>query len=85
MQDANIRYVTLGCVLLGAVSACIGVFAFFRKQALVGDAVAHALLPGVCIAFIVSGEKTMSSLLLGATVSGALALFFYAVSAENQA
>ena len=74
LQDANIRNVALGCMLLGAVSASVGSFAFFRKQALVGDAVAHALLPGVCLAFLWIGEKAFSGLLLGAFLSGLAAL-----------
>ena len=74
LQDANIRYVALGCMLLGAVSASVGSFAFLRKQALVGDAVAHALLPGICVAFLLVGKKMFAGLLLGAFLSGLLAL-----------
>lgn len=74
LQDVNVRYVVLGCLMLGGVSGFVGSFAFFQKQALVGDAVAHALLPGICIAFLWSGEKVFAGLLLGAMGSGLLAL-----------
>ena len=74
LQDANVRHVVLGCLLLGIISAWIGGFAFLRKQALVGDAVAHALLPGVCLAFLWSGEKNFAFLLIGAMATGLLAL-----------
>ncbi|EJF07971.1 iron chelate uptake ABC transporter family permease subunit, partial [Pontibacter sp. BAB1700] len=42
--------------------------------ALVGDAVAHAVLPGVCLAFILSGTKNPFILLIGAFVTGWLSL-----------
>lgn len=72
--DANIRYVTLGSVLLAASSAVVGCFTLLRKRALVGDAVAHSVLPGVCLAFILSGTKNPLILLAGAFVTGWLSL-----------
>ncbi|MBF8962170.1 metal ABC transporter permease [Pontibacter sp. FD36] len=72
--DANIRYVALGSVLLAASSAVVGCFTLLRKRALVGDAVAHAVLPGVCLAFILSGTKNPFILLIGAFVTGWLSL-----------
>lgn len=72
--DANIRYVTLGSVLLAASSAVVGCFTLLRKRALVGDAVAHAVLPGVCLAFILSGTKNPFLLLIGAFVTGWISL-----------
>ncbi|MEJ8801959.1 metal ABC transporter permease [Pontibacter sp. H249] len=72
--DANVRYVTIGSVLLAASSAVVGCFTLLRKRALVGDAVAHAVLPGVCLAFILSGTKNPLILLLGAFVTGWLSL-----------
>ncbi|RIJ41831.1 metal ABC transporter permease [Pontibacter oryzae] len=73
-SDTNIRYVTLGSVLLASSSAVVGCFTLLRKRALVGDAVAHAVLPGVCLAFILSGTKNPFILLLGAFVTGWLSL-----------
>jgi manganese/zinc/iron transport system permease protein len=72
--DANIRYVTLGSVLLASSSAVVGCFTLLRKRALVGDAVAHAVLPGVCLAFILSGTKNPFILLVGAFITGWLSL-----------
>lgn len=73
--DPNVRMVTLGTVVLGAAAAVVGSFAFLRKRALVGDAVAHAILPGIVLAFVVSGMKNPLVLLIGAFASGWLALF----------
>ncbi|MEQ9658555.1 metal ABC transporter permease [Fulvivirga sp.] len=48
-SDPNVRYVVLGSILITASSAIVGSFTFLKKKALVGDAVAHAVLPGVCV------------------------------------
>ncbi len=73
-SNPNVRYVTAGMVLLGICSGVVGVFTFLRKRALVGDAVAHSVLPGICLAFILSGTKNPVLLLTGAFISGWLSL-----------
>ena len=72
-QDANVRYVVVGSMLLGAGSAVLGSFAFLRKRALLGDALAHASLPGVCLSFMAFQSKNPAVLLLGAMLTGWLA------------
>lgn len=74
MLSPNTFYVLLGSILLTASTALVGTFTLLRKRALVGDAVAHAVLPGVCLAFLAQGEKNPWVLLLGASVTGWLAL-----------
>jgi manganese/zinc/iron transport system permease protein len=73
LQDANVRYVLAGSILLGAGSAVLGCFAFLRKRALLGDALAHASLPGVCLAFMLFQSKNPLLLLVGAMVTGWMA------------
>jgi manganese/zinc/iron transport system permease protein len=72
--DPNVRYVVLGTLLLTGSTAMIGSFALLKKKVLVGDAIAHAVLPGVCLAFIVTGTKHPIPLSLGAFTTGWLAL-----------
>jgi len=72
--DPNVRYVVLGSMILGATAAMVGCFSFLRKRALVGDAIAHSILPGVCLSFMISGEKDPLWLILGAIFSGWLSL-----------
>ena len=72
--DPNVRYVAFGSILLTASSAIVGTFTFLKKKALVGDAIAHAVLPGVCLAFIVTGEKNPIVLIIGALITGWLSL-----------
>lgn len=64
------KNVLLGTCLLGVVGGVMGSFALLRRQSLLGDALAHAALPGVCVAFIVTGHKSPIALLIGAAISG---------------
>lgn len=56
-------------------SAVVGCFTFLRKRALIGDAVAHSVLPGVCLSFLLTGEKNPFILLIGAFITGGLSIF----------
>lgn len=62
--------VALGAALLGITAGALGVFAVLRQRSLVGDALAHAALPGVCIAFLATGAKDGTTLLVGAACAG---------------
>jgi len=65
--------VALGAAILGITAGVLGAFAVLRGRSLVGDALAHSALPGVAIAFIVTGAKDTGSLLVGAGVAGIVA------------
>lgn len=73
-SDPNIRYVVLGSMLLTASSAIVGTFTFLNKRSLIGDAIAHAVLPGICLGFIVAGTKNPFVLIVGAFITGWLSL-----------
>ncbi|WP_159593215.1 metal ABC transporter permease [Chelativorans xinjiangense] len=75
----NAALVALGAALLGMAAGSGGTFLFLRKRALVSDAVAHATLPGVGIAFMAmvafGGDgRNLPGLLLGSAVSAGLGL-----------
>ncbi|HPR30415.1 MAG TPA: metal ABC transporter permease, partial [Chitinophagales bacterium] len=76
LQDPNVRFVLAGMVLLGIASSTIGTFAFLRKRSLTGDAVAHSVLPGVCLAFLIFQTRNLWVLLGGAFVTGWLSILF---------
>src|SRR5262245_6269447 len=78
LQDANTRVVLLGAALLGLASGVVGSFAVLRRRALVGDALAHAALPGLCLAFIFSEQRSLPILLSGALLSGVLGVLVVA-------
>ncbi|HYO12825.1 MAG TPA: iron chelate uptake ABC transporter family permease subunit [Thermoanaerobaculia bacterium] len=64
------RNVLLGATMLGALGGMLGSFALLRRQSLLGDALAHAALPGVCLAFLLTGSKSPLPLFVGALVAG---------------
>lgn len=70
--DYTIRNVVFGSAILGAVGGVFGCFATLRRQSLLGDALAHAALPGVCLAFILTGAKSSLALMAGAAAAGLL-------------
>ncbi|MBA6151869.1 metal ABC transporter permease [Gelidibacter maritimus] len=74
--DYTLRTITLGTAILGAVTGMLGSFAVLRKQSLLGDAISHAALPGIALAFLITGAKDTNTLLLGALVSGLIGTFW---------
>src|SRR5688500_10184363 len=68
--DYTLRNVALGSMLLGIVSGVLGSFAVLRRQGLLGDTLSHAALPGICIAFMLTGARTPIVLLIGAGIAG---------------
>ncbi len=74
-QDPSIAWVVLGITLLGIGSAYVGTFSFLDKKALLGDAISHAVLPGICLGFVLAGEKNPVYIVTGAFLSGGLATF----------
>ena len=68
--DYTLMIVAIGAALLGAVSGSLGTYAVLRRQSLLGDAISHAALPGIAIAFLLTGSKTPLILVLGAAIAG---------------
>lgn len=58
--------IAISCALLGS-------FLILRKMAMVGDAISHAVLPGIVIAFLISGSRSNIPMLIGAAAIGVLA------------
>lgn len=74
--DHTFQVVALGAGLLGLISGVLGSFAVLRRQSLLGEGISHAALPGVALAFLLTGIRHTEVLLLGAAVSGLLAVLF---------
>jgi manganese/zinc/iron transport system permease protein len=75
--DYTLRNVALGATLLGIVSGVLGAFAVLRRQGLLGDTLAHAALPGIAIAFLLTGSRETLVLLLGAGIAGWLGTLIF--------
>ena len=72
IDDVTLRWVLIGSMLIGGTGGLLGTFAVLRKRSLMGDALAHAALPGIGIAFLLTGTKSLGALLIGATISGTI-------------
>lgn len=75
----NTNAVLAGSAMLGLAAGVVGVFALLRKRSLVADAIGHATLPGIVVAFLIAASfgasgRSLPVLLLGAAASGALAV-----------
>ena len=75
----NSALVMIGAALLGLAAGAVGTYVFLRKRALVSDAVAHATLPGIALAFMLmvamGGDgRDLTGLLAGSALSAALGL-----------
>lgn len=84
----NASLVTLGATLLGLAAGVAGTFLFLRKRALVSDAISHATLPGIVLAFMLmvalGGDgRNLIGLLLGAAASAAVGLYLVAWLGKN--
>jgi manganese/zinc/iron transport system permease protein len=75
-SDYTLRTVALGSSILGIVSGALGSFAVLRRQSLLGDAISHAALPGVALAFLLTQSKATLTLVIGATFAGWLGTLF---------
>ncbi|MCP4801360.1 metal ABC transporter permease [Flavobacteriaceae bacterium] len=75
-SDYTLRTITFGTAILGAVTGMLGSFAVLRKESLLGDAISHAALPGIAIAFLITGIKDGNVLLIGALISGLIGTFW---------
>ena len=69
-QDPSLRYALAGSILLGITCGLLGSFIVVRKMALVGDALSHAVLPGVALGFLWTQSKDPVLIFVGATVAG---------------
>jgi len=71
-QDPSVRYALLGSMLLGVSCGLLGSFIVVRKMALMGDALSHAVLPGVALGFLWNMSKDPVAIFVGATLAGLL-------------
>lgn len=72
--DGAIAQSNLWVVLMGALVAgtcgLVGQYLILRRMALIGDAISHSVLPGIAIAFLVSGSRGSGAMFVGALAAG---------------
>ena len=64
LEHYNTRLVVFGVAFLGATAGLVGTFLLLRKQSLLGDALSHATLPGIGIAFAVMSTMGLCCIFL---------------------
>lgn len=74
-MTANDYYIILTASFVACSCALLGCFLILRKMAMVGDAISHAVLPGIVIAFLLSGSRDSVTMLVGAGLIGILTTF----------
>lgn len=66
-------------ILIGALVACscsiLGCFLVLRKMSMVGDAISHSVLPGIVLAFLISGSRDSFIMMMGAATIGIITVF----------
>jgi len=72
--DHTARVVLAGCALLGLAGGVLGSLVVTRRQSLVGDVISHAALPGVVLAFLLTGSRATPVLAAGAAAAGLLGM-----------
>lgn len=74
LNNHTFRMVILGCTMLGICCGVLGSFVYLKRQCLFGDAIAHAALPGIVIAFLIQKNKETKFLFMGAIIAGFLSV-----------
>lgn len=73
--DSDAFWIILTGSLVAVSCGLLGCYLILRQMAMIGDAISHAVLPGIVIAFLVSNSLSSAPALLGAASVGLLATF----------
>ena len=68
-------YIILTASLFAISCGLLGCFLILRKMAMVGDAISHAVLPGIVIAFLLTGTRDSFEMIIGAALLGIFSTF----------
>ncbi len=71
--DQNAFLIILTGSLIAISCGLLGVFMMLRKMSMTGDAISHAVLPGIVIGFFVAGSQRGIEVIIGAGLLGILA------------
>ncbi len=70
LNNYTLLNVLWGMIIIGATAGALGAFALLRGQSLLGDAISHASLPGIAIAFLLTSSRNPAILLGGGAFAG---------------
>lgn len=69
-------WIVLVAILCAVASASLGCFLVLRRMSMLGDAISHAVLPGLAVAFFLSHSRSSLPMFIGAVIVGILTAFF---------
>jgi manganese/zinc/iron transport system permease protein len=69
-------FILLTAVLVAVPASLLGVFLMMRRMVMIGDAISHAVLPGIVVAYIFTGSRDSFPMLVGAAIMGVLTTVF---------
>ena len=84
LSYAFIQRGMLALILVGGISAVVGCFVVVRGMSFFGDALSHAILPGVALSYTASGGYVASNLFLGGLGAGIVSALVIAWLTRNQ-
>jgi len=82
IEFSFMRRALWGCLVLSLSATPIGVFLTLRKMSLTGDAMAHAILPGAAIGFLVAGVS-ITAMTIGGVIAGCIVAVLAGVVARH--
>ncbi|MDN9010901.1 metal ABC transporter permease [Brevibacillus laterosporus] len=71
----NSFWIILTGSLVAATCGFLGCFLILRRMAMLGDAISHAILPGIALAFLITSSRETLPMLIGAGAFGLLTVF----------
>lgn len=72
----NDTWIVVAGALVAASCALLGSFLVLRKMSMMGDAISHAVLPGLAIAFLITESRASVPMFIGAVIAGLLTALF---------
>ena len=82
-QMYSFQIVLAGTLLLAIAASIVGTMNVYKNQSLIGDALGHSTFPGLILAFMLSGQRNPTILLLGAMATASLSYFLINYSTKN--
>ena len=82
-QMYSFQIVLAGTLLLAISASIVGTMNVYKNQSLIGDALGHSTFPGLILAFMLSGQRNPTILLLGAMATASLSYFLINYSTKN--
>ena len=75
MMSMDTVWILLIGSLVATSCALVGCFLVLRRLSMLGDAISHAVLPGIVVAFMLTGSRNIGFMLIGAMAMGMLTAF----------